>query len=133
MTLAPLLAAPAIIQFHALAAVTALALGAVQLALPKGGPRHRVMGWLWAVLLASVALTSIWISGERMRFGPFSWIHLLSVLTLVMLPVGILHARRGRIGRHRWTMISLFAGALVIAGAFTLLPYRIMGRVVFGG
>jgi uncharacterized membrane protein len=30
-------------------------------------------------------------------------------------------------------MISLFAGALVVAGAFTLLPGRIMHRVVFGG
>jgi uncharacterized membrane protein len=30
-------------------------------------------------------------------------------------------------------MLSLFGGALVIAGAFTLLPGRIMHRVVFGG
>ncbi len=30
-------------------------------------------------------------------------------------------------------MIGLFAGALVIAGAFTLVPGRIMYRVVFGG
>jgi uncharacterized membrane protein len=29
-------------------------------------------------------------------------------------------------------MISLFAGALVIAGAFTLVPGRIMHHVVFG-
>jgi uncharacterized membrane protein len=29
-------------------------------------------------------------------------------------------------------MISVFAGALVIAGLFTLLPGRIMHAVVFG-
>jgi uncharacterized membrane protein len=29
-------------------------------------------------------------------------------------------------------MIGLFAGALVIAGIFTLMPGRIMYRVVFG-
>jgi len=29
--------------------------------------------------------------------------------------------------------MSLFVGALVIAGAFTLLPGRLMHEVVFGG
>jgi uncharacterized membrane protein len=29
-------------------------------------------------------------------------------------------------------MLGLFFGALLIAGAFTLLPGRIMGRVLFG-
>lgn len=50
-----------------------------------------------------------------------------------MLPLALGHARRGRIGSHRRAMLSLFFGALVIAGGFTLLPTRIMGRVVFGG
>ena len=30
-------------------------------------------------------------------------------------------------------MIGLFAGALVIAGLFTLMPGRIMYKVLFGG
>jgi uncharacterized membrane protein len=132
VTLDPLLAAPTIIQLHALAAVSALALGAVQLASRKGGLRHRTVGWLWAALIATVAVSSIWISKEQMRFGPFSWIHGLSALVLVMLPFGLLQARHGRIRGHRWTMISLFTGALVIAGIFTLAPGRIMGRLVFG-
>jgi len=33
---------------------------------------------------------------------------------------------------HRITMISIFAGALVLAGLFTLVPGRIMHSVVFG-
>jgi uncharacterized membrane protein len=45
----------------------------------------------------------------------------------------VVAARRHHVGNHRFAMISLFAGALVIAGAFTLLPGRIMHRVVFGG
>jgi uncharacterized membrane protein len=35
--------------------------------------------------------------------------------------------------RHRFTMLGLFCGALVIAGLFTLAPGRIMHKVVFGG
>jgi len=33
---------------------------------------------------------------------------------------------------HRNSMVGLFVGALVIAGAFTFLPGRIMHAVVFG-
>jgi uncharacterized membrane protein len=48
------------------------------------------------------------------------------------LVAAVFLARRGRIGAHRWSMIGLYLGALLITGAFTLLPGRIMGRVVFG-
>ncbi len=33
---------------------------------------------------------------------------------------------------NKWTMISLFVGALVIAGIFTFVPGRIMHDVAFG-
>jgi uncharacterized membrane protein len=131
MTLAPLLAAPVAVQLHALAALGALGLGAWQLAAPKGGTAHRRLGWSWAALMAAVALSSFAITGDRPA-GHFSWIHILSASTLMALPVALLHARRGRVRAHRGFMLGLFFGALVITGAFTLLPGRIMGRVVFG-
>lgn len=132
MTLAPLLNAPVAVQLHALGAAAALVLGIVQFAAPKGTVPHRALGWIWVVLMAGVALSSFWIT-EVAGPGRFSWIHGLSVLTLVMLPVGVWEARRGRIGAHRRTMIGLFLGGLVVAGAFTFVPPRILGRVVFGG
>jgi uncharacterized membrane protein len=49
-----------------------------------------------------------------------------------MLVVGVVAARRHRVRAHAITMISIFAGALVIAGAFTLVPGRVMHTVVFG-
>jgi uncharacterized membrane protein len=78
-----------------------------------------------------IAASSFWIHGFRI-IGPFSPIHLLSIFTLVMLPVAVLHARRHRVERHRKAMTSIFIGAMVIAGLFTLLPGRIMHDVVFG-
>jgi uncharacterized membrane protein len=132
MTLAPLLNADPIIQVHAFAAMTAFALGVVQLAAPKGTTRHRAMGWMWGLLLATIAISSFWIHTIRM-FGPFSPIHLLSIFTLVMLPLAVLAARRHRVPQHRNAMIAIFVGALVIAGIFTLVPGRIMHDVVFGG
>jgi uncharacterized membrane protein len=132
MSLAPLLSAPAPVVAHACAAFAAFVLGIVQLGGRKGTGPHRVLGWCWAALMAGVAISSFWINTIR-QFGAFSLIHLLSIFVLATLPLGLLAAHRHRVDRHRTAMIALFAGALVIAGAFTLYPGRIMHRVVFGG
>jgi uncharacterized membrane protein len=131
MTLAPLLDAPAVIQIHAFSAIAAFAVGVVQLAAPKGTLPHRVVGWWWAMLMLTVAVSSLFIHTLRM-WGPWSPIHLLSLLVLTTLPRAIWQARRHDIRHHRRTMGMLFTGALVIAGGFTLLPGRIMHAVVFG-
>jgi uncharacterized membrane protein len=131
MSLAPLLAAPAVIQIHAFAALGAFGLGAIQLAAPKGTIPHRTIGWIWAGLMLTVVLSSFFIHTIRL-WGPWSPIHLLFLLVLATLPLAIWHARRHNVRRHRQAMLMLFTGALVIAGAFTLLPGRIMHAVVFG-
>jgi uncharacterized membrane protein len=132
MTLAPLLAAPAAIQLHAAAAVAAFALGVVQLAGPKGTIPHRAIGWSWVVLMLTVATSSFWIHRIRL-WGEWSPIHLLSIFTLVTVPLAVWLAHRHDVRHHRLAMTGIFIGALVIAGAFTLLPGRIMHAVVFGG
>ena len=98
---------------------------------PKGTLPHRSLGWIWAILLAAVALSSFWIHEIRL-WGPWSPIHLLSILTLLALPAAVYAARRHRVAAHRRGMLLLFFGALVIAGAFTFYPGRIMHQVVFG-
>lgn len=130
MSLAPLLAAPPVVGAHAAAALAAFVLGLAQFALPKGTPRHRATGWAWVALMAGVSLSSFSI--RVLRHGGFSFVHIISGFTLIMLPVAVLHARRHRVARHGWAMTGLFLGALVIAGAFTLVPGRIMHAVVFG-
>jgi uncharacterized membrane protein len=131
MSLWPLLDAAPVIQVHAFAALAALALGIVQLSAPKGTLPHRTVGWVWVALMVLVAGSSFWINGFRL-IGSFSPIHFLSIFTLATLPLAVLHAHRHRVGRHRNAMISIFVGALVIAGLFTLWPGRIMHAVVFG-
>jgi uncharacterized membrane protein len=131
MSLAPLLDAVPPIPVHAFAAMAAFALGVVQLAAPKGTLPHRTLGWIWVALMAVVAISAFWIHQLRI-VGPFSPIHLLSIYVPVMLVVGVLAARRHNVQRHRRTMLGLFAGALIIAGLFTLMPGRVMQAVVFG-
>ncbi|MCA0023836.1 MULTISPECIES: DUF2306 domain-containing protein [unclassified Mesorhizobium] len=131
MSLGPLLSARPPIPWHALAAFAALAIGGVQLALPKGTLRHRAIGYLWAALMLAVAISSFWIQQIRL-LGPFSPIHLLSILVLVTVPLAVWHARNHRVAKHRKAMIALYIFALVGAGVFTLVPGRIMHDVVFG-
>jgi uncharacterized membrane protein len=131
MSLAPLLDAMPPIPLHAFAAMAAFVLGIVQFAAPKGTLPHRTLGWIWVGLMAAVAVSSLWIHQIKL-FGPWSPIHLLSIFTLVMLPLGVRRAHRHQVEAHRWTMIGIFTGALVIAGAFTFVPGRIMHAVLFG-
>lgn len=132
MSLAPLLNASPAIQIHAFTAITAFVLGVVQLLGVKGTSRHRALGYVWVALMLVIAISSFWIHGMR-QLGPFSLIHLLSIMVLVMLPAGLYFARIHRVRGHKLTMLGLFAGALVIAGLFTFVPGRLMHQVVFGG
>ncbi len=131
MSLAPLLDAAPAIPLHAFAAMAAFVLGSIQLAAPKGTLPHRTLGWIWVILMLVVAGSSFWIHQIRL-LGPWSPIHLLSVFSPVMLVVGMTAARSHNVRSHKFTMIGIFFGALLIAGLFTLMPGRIMHAVIFG-
>jgi uncharacterized membrane protein len=129
MTLEPLLNASPAIQIHAAAAISALGLGIVQFALPKGTLPHRTIGWAWVALMTVVCVTAFFIN-ELRTWGTWGPIHALAVFTLVMLPLAVLHAKRHQVADHKRAMTRLFVGALVIAGIFTFWPGRIMYEVV---
>lgn len=131
MTLEPIFAAPLAIQTHIFAATGAFILGLLQIGALKGTFQHRTIGWIWIVLMVAVCITAFFIHEIRL-WGVWSPIHLLAVVTMAVLPIAVLHARRHNIERHRRIMIATFFGALMVAGAFTFLPNRIMNTVLFG-
>jgi uncharacterized membrane protein len=59
--------------------------------------------------------------------SPIIAFHLTTALARVIWAI-----RGGNVCAHRHSMIGAFAGT-AIAGAFTLLPGRIIGDFVFGG
>ncbi|WP_127145053.1 DUF2306 domain-containing protein [Pelagibacterium montanilacus] len=130
MDIAPLTHSSLAIQIHATAAVLAIVLGTVLMVMEKGTGSHRALGRFWVGLMAVTALSSFAITEVRM-FGPYSWIHGLSLLTLVFIARGVRAIRRGRVAEHRSTMISLYVFALLLTGGFTLLPGRRMHAVLF--
>ena len=118
------------IPLHALAALMAILIGGVQLCLSKGTPLHKLIGRIWVGLMAVVSLSSFFIY-ELKIWGNYSPIHLLSVWVLISLIGGIYFANIGKIEWHRWTMVSMYFLALILTGFFTLLPERIMNKVLF--
>ena len=128
-----LLTSPPAIQIHVAAALTALAIGIVLLIGVKGNRLHRTLGWTWVLAMATTAVSSFFI--HRLNPGGpggFSLIHLLSGWTVIALPMAVHAARRHRIADHRRAMTGMFVGGLIVAGAFTLLPGRLMWAIFFG-
>lgn len=122
---------PAAVWVHMLAALTALALTPVILWTRRGTRGHRVLGYVWLAAMALTAAASFAV--QQIRPGHFSLIHLLSIGTLTALPLVVVYARRGQHHSHRQAVRGLVVGALLVAGAFTLLPGRILGRWLAGG
>ncbi len=121
------LSVPTPILIHMSAAFSALALGIVMLARRKGTFSHKILGRVWAALMLTVAVSSLWVPS----FLHFTWIHLFTLLTLVMLPWAIYKIRTGDVAGHARSMKGLFIGGLVIAGVFTLVPGRLLGNLLW--
>lgn len=130
MNLQPLLSASGAVQLHVACALAALLFGVVQLSRHKGDTMHRMSGYAWVAAMLVIAVSSFWIHEIDQWYG-FSWIHLLSIVTLIAVPIGVHAARRGNIRGHRIAMVTTFWSALVVAGVFTLMPGRILHRVLF--
>ena len=113
-----------VIIAHTALAVAALSLGAFVLFVRKGSTPHRYGGRLWVALMASVAITSFWIKTS----GSYSWIHFLSIGTLLSLTLGVTMIKLGKISYHKRLMRDTYFGGLVIAGGFTLAPGRLIGQ-----
>ncbi len=117
---------------HLVFALAALALGAVILTRRKGTGSHRATGWLWVLLMGGTMLTSAFIRDYRLpNLAGITPIHLFTVLVAFELPRAVLAARRGDIALHRKAMRGLYIGGCIVAGLFTLLPGRFLGRQVW--
>ncbi|MEL7091697.1 MAG: DUF2306 domain-containing protein [Pseudomonadota bacterium] len=123
----PLMQAGWVVQAHVLLALLALALGPVALWRKRRDMMHKSVGYVWVVALAGAALVSFAIPSSFTPFGAGP-IHLLSVYALGSLWVAMRAIWRRDVARHRAVMESLYVRGVVLAGAFTLLPGRVLQR-----
>ncbi|MBK1795248.1 DUF2306 domain-containing protein [Devosia sp. WQ 349] len=132
MSLTPLLNAGLVIQIHVIAAIAAFLLGALVLWRRKGTRLHKALGKVWVVLMLVVATSSLFIHEGRL-FGPFSPIHILTLVTYIGIGQALWAIKVQRdVVAHRAGMQGTYIGALLLAGAFTFLPGRRMHAVLFG-
>jgi uncharacterized membrane protein len=128
-----LLAQRPLVFIHLACAASAVVLGAVLLLRRKGTPSHRALGWAWVLLMAGTTITSAFIRERGMiNVAGFSPIHLLTVLVAVQLPRAVIAIRQGRVEAHRKAMRGMYFGGCVVAGLFTLMPGRFLGRQLWG-
>lgn len=116
---------PAILIFHLVTIAAALAITPVMMLRKRGDKYHRWLGWTWCILMFATAIASLQL--RLINNGGFSPIHILSVITIIAVPVAILSARRHDIKRHRSHLRGFIIGALLLAGFFTLPFNRLIG------
>jgi uncharacterized membrane protein len=125
-----------VITLHLSAALGALATGPVALWARLGArqrPRlHRAFGRIWVALMLVTAVSAIFIRDRQLpNIDGFTAIHLLVPVTLGALVVAFWHLARRNTAAHARTMRVLYLSACVVAGAFTLLPQRLLGRLLW--
>jgi len=118
------------VWLHLLTIAVALALTPVNLWGRRGDSRHRLVGYIWVAAMALAALFSLII--RQINHGQFSVIHLLSVFTLIQLPIIVLSAKAHNHRRHRRSIRGMVIGALLVAGFFTFPFGRMLGSWLFG-
>lgn len=119
-----------LIAVHAVSASFALLFGAFQLLRRTHGDKlHRIVGRVWVGSMYLVCLTSF---GVQSLTGGFSWLHGLSVLTLVTVTTGLVAAVRGRIDSHKAFMRGSYFGLLgAFAGVVSVPTRRIPEMAVY--
>jgi len=135
VTLAPLLAAPLLVQLHVGLGLAALILGAARIAWPHPERRDRAFGWTFLALLAATTVTAILLArppGAPNLFG-LTLGHLFIFGAAIGIAAAVLAARNAERLRWRNIVTALFAGVLVMAGLFELTPGRLLNTVLAGG
>jgi len=114
--------------------VPAFVIGTYLLLNRKGTPVHRFLGKIYMGLMLFTAFVTLFMEAV---VGPkflnhFGFIHLLSLFVLYTVPTSYRAIRVGNIKLHKRKMVGLYVGALLVAGAFTLSPGRLIHSWLFG-
>ncbi len=118
----------AAVKIHVATVVPSFFLGTWLLVASKKGSRaHRAAGFVYLTLMTVTATAAIFV--QSLRPGHFTWIHLFIPLTYFGVFGAIRTIREGDIKGHQRAMWGLYIGALVIAGALTFYPGRLMWQM----
>jgi uncharacterized membrane protein len=119
---------------HLVTVLPAFGIGAFQLVRRKGTRNHRVLGRIYMLLMLATGFITLSMPAKvgPQFFHHFGFIHIFSFLAIFGVPLAYFAARRGYIRAHRFAMLSLYLGGILIAGAFAFSPGRMLHKWLFG-
>jgi uncharacterized membrane protein len=120
---------PTNVWLHLATIGVALTLTPLMLLRRRGDRLHRRLGWIWVSAMFLTAFLSLNI--HLVNRGGFSIIHILSVWTMIQVPIIVWSAKNHKIEKHRSSVRGMVLGALLIAGFFTFPFGRLMGQWLF--
>lgn len=114
-----------VIILHAVAATYVLLLGPLQILRRRRDLAHRVVGLSWLAAMVTVCVSSFWIAPDG-----FSWLHGLSIWTLVCMVAAIAGIRSGNVPVHRGFMVGSYLGTLAAFSFAALVPARLIPQLL---
>ncbi|MFT5172273.1 MAG: putative membrane protein [Gammaproteobacteria bacterium] len=121
---------------HLATVLPAFIIGTYLLFSRKGSATHKKLGRVYLSLMLVTAILTLFMSAQvgPTFLGHFGFIHLLSVLVLVLVfvPSAYHAARTGNVRLHRNNMIGLYFGGLIVAGSFAISPGRFLHQWLLG-
>ena len=124
---------PIALAIHFATALLALLIGPVAIWARRAAPvrpqLHRLAGRLWVALIITTALSTLFIrTFDKPNLAGYSFLHLLVPVVIGTVAYSFHRLRRRDIVSHRRSMQWLYVLACIVAGLFTLLPNRMIGR-----
>ena len=107
---------------HVALAIAALIIGAAVAFLPKGGRRHRTLGYFYAISLLLVNVSALSVYEEAVGMGPFHILAVISLLTLIsgFIPAFLRRPVSSWLYLHAYFMSWSYVG-LVAAGVAQII------------
>jgi uncharacterized membrane protein len=94
---------------------------------------HRAAGYVWISMMLASALSAVFIRDYALpNLAGYTLIHLLIPVTLVGLGLAFWAVLKQKYIAHRKAMQTLYWMACVVPGVFTLLPSRLLGKLLWG-
>jgi uncharacterized membrane protein len=112
------------VSIHSVAILLAFAISFFILFNPKGTKLHKILGWLFVILMFIGAVSSFWLRTS----GQFSIIHLLSIFLIYWLIQGVLAVRLRKANwryKHAVYMANAYI-SIIIAGSGVIVRHYIV-------
>ena|SRR6056300_194426 len=121
------------IWLHLATIVPSFFIGGFLLLNKKGTNIHKRLGKIYMVLMLLTAFFTLFMSevdGPKL-FGHFGYLHIFTFLVLYQVPRAYFAVKKGNIKTHRFHMMLLYFGGILLAGTVAFQTGRFLNDLFF--